>query len=204
MLWSRLCARQRSGTVCQRAGMKCPLGITLSSVQLHTLDPAFAAYVAMAGQDHRYNNPILMVFLAIMQEALHDNRLHGARTPGHASEVRHKDKLRYQYGGRLPNARLIPLVVEVGGRWHPSVREVAHTLARAYVRRTAALSDEALGQVVSRWAARLSAILVRGSAAVLSHAGFAPAAAPRDCVVGAGPLPHIVPEDDSAYELLVR
>ena len=127
-----------------------------------------------------------------------------AKIPGHAAAERHKAKLRYQYGGRLPNARLVPLVAETGGRWHHSVREVAHTLARGYVRRTVALSDEALGQVVSRWAARLSAILIRGSAAVLTHAGFAPAAAPRDCVVGAGPLPHIVPEDDSAYELLVR
>ena len=118
--------------------------------------------------------------------------------------MRHKDKLRYQYGGRLPNARLVPLVVEVGGRWHHSVREVTHTLARAYVRRSGALPDDALGQVVSRWIARLSAILIRGSAAVLTHAGFAPASAPRDLVVDAGLLPHIDPEGDSTYELFVR
>lgn len=42
-------------------------------------EPAFASYVAMAAQDHRYNNPILLVFIGLMQEALHELRLDGAR-----------------------------------------------------------------------------------------------------------------------------
>jgi len=33
----------------------------------------------MAAQDHRYNNPVLIVFLQLLQESLHEGRLQGAR-----------------------------------------------------------------------------------------------------------------------------
>ena len=38
-------------------------------------DPAFCSYVSVAASDHRYNNPIIMVFLGIMQESLSSHRL---------------------------------------------------------------------------------------------------------------------------------
>ena len=42
-----------------------------------------------------------------------------ALTPGHAASLRFKHKLDQQYQGRVPGSRLIPLVVELGGRCHP-------------------------------------------------------------------------------------
>ena len=101
-------------------------------------------------------------------------------------------------------ARLYPLVVETGGRWHPSVPPLLRRLARAYVAKTPGLGSDAVGLVVSRWAARLSAALLRGNAATLRRAGFAP---PRPCPVDLGdsvPLAHVVPEGTSAYELYVE
>jgi len=38
-------------------------------------DPAFSSYVSVAAHDHRYNNPILMVFIGIMQDSLSEYRL---------------------------------------------------------------------------------------------------------------------------------
>ena len=58
-----------------------------------------------------------------------------AATPGHAAATRHAEKLRDQYARRLPGARLVPLVAEVGGRWHPSVPDLVRKWARAYVAR---------------------------------------------------------------------
>ena len=76
-------------------------------------------------------------------------------------------------------------------------------LARAYVARVRCLEAEVVGLVVSRWAARLFAALLRGNAAVLRRAGYS---LPPQCdaEVGDGaPLAHLVPEGPSAYELLV-
>ena len=57
--------------------------------------------------------------------------------------------------------------------------------------------------MVGRWAARLSAALVRGNAAVLAAAGLQLPEPARPEPPGASGLPHLLPEGDSAYELLV-
>ena len=44
-----------------------------------------------------------------------------AAEPGLACEQRHVFKLGRQYASRAPGAVLVPLVAEVGGRWHASV-----------------------------------------------------------------------------------
>ena len=54
------------------------------------------------------------------------------------------------------------------------------------------------------WATRLSAILLRGNAALQRHAGWAPPGPPCAVVPLAGALGHMVPEGDFAYELLVE
>jgi hypothetical protein len=127
----------------------------------------------------------------------------GAGEPGYAGRRAHTRKLDEQYVARLPGARLVPLIVEVGGRWHESVPPILRRLARAYVARAPGLEAQAVGLVVSRWAARLSAALLRGNAAVLRRAGYS--LPPRcDAEVGDGaPLAHLLPEGPSAYELLV-
>ena len=126
-----------------------------------------------------------------------------ASRPGHAAAIRYRSKLDDQYASRLPHAHLLPLVVESGGRWHPEAQTLLRQLARAYVRRTAGLDDSALSTVVARWAMRLSAVLLRGNAAVLRAAGWVPPPGSRDTVPLSGPLAHLAPEGDSAYELLV-
>ena len=100
-------------------------------------------------------------------------------------------------------ARLVPLVVEAGGRWHPDAELLLRQLARAYVRRTAGLGCDALGAVVARWSARLSAVLIRGAAAVLRRAGFVAPPVARGALPHAGSLPHVLPEGESVYDLLV-
>ena len=130
-----------------------------------------------------------------------------AGTPGHAAQARHSYKLDTQYADRLPGARLFPLVVEVGGRWHPSVPCLLKRLAREHVSRGLDLGElsgvGAVGLVLSRWAARLSATLIRGNAAVYRRAGYTPPPSrPADPSPG-GPLAHLVPEGDSAFELWV-
>ena len=137
-----------------------------------------------------------------------------ARWPGFAAAERHAYKLRRQYPHRLPGASLIPLVLETGGRWHPSVPSLARRLARDYVSRAPGFSPSAVSAVVARWAARLSAILAHGHAAVLLDSGFPPPPG-RDtqgCVAdssevgigqGAARLPMFLPEGHCSYELLV-
>ena len=44
-----------------------------------------------------------------------------AAEPGLAAEQRHAFKLSQQYAQRRPGSALVPLVAEIGGRWHPSV-----------------------------------------------------------------------------------
>ena len=57
--------------------------------------------------------------------------------------------------------------------------------------------------MVARWAARLSAALLRGNAAVLRRAGYSPPSREVPDQGDEAPLPHLVPEGPSAYELLV-
>ena len=129
------------------------------------------------------------------------------RSPQHAASQRHEHKLRVQYAERLPGSQLHPLVVEVGGRWHPSVPLLLRRLAREYLGQSdgceAPLRSLATGPVVSRWMARLSAALLRGNAAVHRRAGYwPPPAVPAD-TMASGPLAHMVPEGESSYELWV-
>ena len=125
------------------------------------------------------------------------------RTEGWAAAQKHDAKLRRQYSDRVPGALLVPLVVEGGGRWHPSVPPLLRKLARAYVRRSPELPATAVGPVLRRWATRLSAALVRGNGhtvrAVVPSSGLTGAH-----LVGVAGLPHCSPEGDSSYELLVR
>ena len=130
-----------------------------------------------------------------------------AGTPGHAAQVRHAYKLNSQYADRLPGAKLFPLVAEVGGRWHPSVPGLLRRWAREHVSRSRDLGEVAgvgaVGLVVARWGARLSATLIRGNAAVYRRAGYTPPPARAADPSPGGPLAHLVPEGDSAYELWV-
>ncbi len=132
---------------------------------------------------------------------------HCARAPGYASRNRHDHKLSTQYANRLPGARLFPLVVEVGGRWHSSVPPLLRQLAREHVRHAFHPSEASglgpVGHVVSRWMARLSAALIRGNAAVHRRAGYTPPGPMTADPSPGDPLAHLVPEGDSAYELLV-
>ena len=93
--------------------------------------------------------------------------------------------------------------MEDGGRWHASVPSLVRGLARAYVARAAGLDPSAVAFVVDRWAARLSAILLRGNAATIRAAGYSAGAPPPsgDALPG---LACCIPEGDSAFELLVQ
>ena len=130
-----------------------------------------------------------------------------ARSPGHAACLRHDYELSVQYAYRLPDARLYPLVVEVGGRWHHSVPPLLRRLAREHVAQVDDFGSEsglnAVNLVVSRWMARLSAALIRGNAAVHRRAGYTPTpfvvAEPSSCAS----LGHLLPEGDSHYEMWV-
>ena len=126
-----------------------------------------------------------------------------ASEPGHAAQCAHDRKLREQYGSRVAGALLIPLIAEVGGRWHSEVPLLLRRWARAYVARTPGFGPEAQGLVVARWAARLSATLLRGNAAVLRRAGYSPPSREAPDHGDEAPLPHLVPEGPSSYELLV-
>ncbi len=112
-------------------------------------------------------------------------------------------KLHSQYASRTSGARLVPLVVEVGDRWHDSVHPLLLRLARAYVVRALGLGPEATGRVMAHWAARLSAALLRGNAAVLRRAGCTPPPWTHVDVADGSPLARLVPEGPSAYELFV-
>ena len=125
-----------------------------------------------------------------------------AAEPGLAANERHEYKLAQQYPLRLPGAVLLPLVAEVGGRWPPSVPRLVRRLAKEYAARNEALDVDATSAVVARWAARLSALLIRGNAAVHRAARARPPADPRPWRAGISPLPHLLPEGDCAYELV--
>lgn len=88
-------------------------------------------------------------------------------TPGHAAVIRHDYKLSQQYIGRLPGARLVPLVAEVGGRWHPQVHRLLLIWSREAGLRNPQWGDAAAPLLRRRWCRRFSANIVRGSAQVL-------------------------------------
>ena len=71
-----------------------------------------------------------------------------------------------QYGQRLPGTRLVPLVAEIGGRWHYSVPRLVRQLAKATAARSSARGQDYAAAIAARWGARLSALLIRGNAAV--------------------------------------
>ena len=126
-----------------------------------------------------------------------------AQTPGHAAEAGRDHKGSQQYKQRLPGTRLIPLTVETGGRWHVSIPPLVRCLAKEYLQRTPGLEDDALGAVVARWGARLSALLIRGNGAVVRAGGPPLAVSPHVDIIGNSGLHDLVPEGDCAYELLV-
>ena len=89
-----------------------------------------------------------------------------AAEPGLAAEQRHAHKLDTQYRRRIPGAMLIPLVAEVGGRWHPTVPRLVRRLAKECAARSSGIGVGAAA-IAARWGARLSSLLIRGNAAVL-------------------------------------
>ena len=50
-----------------------------SGTGIEACDPGHSTYVAVARNDHRYNNPIVMVFLGLVQDELHERRLESGR-----------------------------------------------------------------------------------------------------------------------------
>ena len=123
--------------------------------------------------------------------------------PGLAAERRHAHKLGQQYARRLPGTTLVPLVVEIGGRWHPSVPRLVRRLAKdAAGRSPVGDPDRYSAALTARWRARLSALLIRGNAAVQRACQPAFSSAPRPWSADTAPLPHSLPEDVCAYELL--
>ena len=111
-----------------------------------------------------------------------------AQEPGHAGRRAPKRKFDEQYAVRLPGSRLVLLIVEVCGRWHGSAPPLLRRLARTCVARAIGLGPQVVGLVVSRWAARLSAAVLRGNEAVLRQAGCSnPPRCEADVGVGAPP-----------------
>merc|ERR1719502_63455 len=55
------------------------IGLIPSLTGVEYLDAGHAAYVAVARNDHRYNNPVVMVFLEALQDELRRSRLFNAR-----------------------------------------------------------------------------------------------------------------------------
>ena len=124
------------------------------------------------------------------------------RRAGHASDFRHAYTLDRQYPRRTARGMLVPLVVEAGGRWHSYV-PVLVRLAREYVARTPGLDASAVPGVIARWAARLSATLIRGNGMLYRAAGLSAVEEPILGDAAAG-LACSIPEGDSVYELLVQ
>ena len=72
-----------------------------------------------------------------------------------------------KYKNRIPGSRLVTLTAETGGRWHHTIPPLVRKLAKEYLRRTPGLEDDALGAIVARWGARLSALLIRDNGVVV-------------------------------------
>ena len=95
-------------------------------------------------------------------------------------------------------------MAEVGGRWHFSVPRLVRQLAKECAARASGPGrGGAAAAIAARWGARLSALLIRGNAAV-QRAGqpTLPLAPRRPWEADAPPLPHALPEGDCSYELL--
>ena len=70
---------------------------------------------------------------------------------------------KHQYKHWIPWSSLVPLTAETGGRWHSTIPPLVRKLAKEYLARAPGLEDDALGAVVARWGALLSALLIRGN-----------------------------------------
>jgi hypothetical protein len=140
--------------------------------------------------------------------AVSDERALGkaAVEAGSLANVRYHDKLARQYKNRT--GRLIPLIVECGGRWHSHTERLILQLSRQAAQRTAGWGAGSEALIRSRWAARLSATLLRGVAQVYLDAlpGLTHTGRPwsETGVDGRESLEHQIPEGPSAYELWVR
>ena len=140
--------------------------------------------------------------------AVADERLlsRAAEEVGVLSAARYQTKLAKQYKERT--GRLIPLIVECGGRWRSHTERLVTQLARQAAQRTAGWGTGSESLIRNRWATRLSATLLRGIAQVdldslpgLTHAGRPWTEAGDQ---GVESLEHQLPEGPSAYELWVR
>ena len=126
-----------------------------------------------------------------------------ASEPGLAAEQRHEYKLSRQYVQRRPGTSLVPLVAEIGGRWHPSVPRLVRKWAKEAAGRSHVTNTEQYAAATAaRWGARLSALLIRGNAAVQRAARPQCGRSPRPWQDDAGALPHQVPGGPSSFELL--
>ena len=126
-----------------------------------------------------------------------------AAEPGLAAERRHTEKLVRQYGVRRTGVFLAPLVVEIGGRWHASVPPLVRRWARESYARSRAPGPDYACLLAARWAARLSALLILGKAAV-HRAARCPIALEigDDTSTQERRLSHLLPDGDCAYELM--
>ena len=96
----------------------------------------------------------------------------------------------------------MPLVAEIGGRWHPSVPLLVRRLAKEATSRVGSGGQTYAAALASRWAARLSAHLLRGNAAVQRALHREPSVALEERGACATSLPHLLPEGECNYELL--
>ena len=126
-----------------------------------------------------------------------------ASEAGLAAEQRHAYKLSRQYSQRRPGSILVPLVAEIGGRWHPTVPRLVRKWAKEAADRSNAPDPvQYAAALTARWAARLSALLMRGNAAVQRTLRRGCTASLRPWHDDAGPLPHLAPVGTSSYELM--
>ena len=122
-----------------------------------------------------------------------------AAEPGLAAECRHNFKLSRQYARRRAGSSLVPLVAEIGGRWHPSVPRLVRRFAKDAASRSVTPSQECATALAARWCARLSALLICGNAAVQRAARCEHPAQPRPWCADAAALPHQLPEGVCMY-----
>jgi len=74
-------------------------------------------------------------------------------------------------------------------------------LAKATAARSSARGQDYAAAIAARWGARLSALLIRGNAAVQRKARVVFPLVQRLGCEGAGSLPHSLPEGECLYEL---
>ena len=124
-----------------------------------------------------------------------------AEKAGVAAEARHDHKLDVKYGRRIAGASLVPVVGEIGGRWHPSVHGLLQRMARDACRRNPLWGDGAAKAVVRRWGLRLSAVVMRAVAQVALEAiprlNQPPVAEQLAAVV----LPDLLADSEGSYNI---